>query len=86
MDKEITVEGNTVSHADGVKCPRCWHWHMADLNFENLCNKCVGIILENFPTHESVAGIMENLKSRGLTPQENPENKPTTNDQLEEQK
>lgn len=77
-----------VAHADGVKCPRCWHWHMADLNFghtpedivadpklasEHLCNKCVGIILEHFPHHASVPFILDNLKARGINWVDNPE-------------
>ena len=77
-----------VAHADGVKCPRCWHWHMADLNFghtpedivadpklasEHLCNKCVGIILEHFPHHASVPFILDNLKARGIKWTDNPE-------------
>lgn len=61
-----------IKKAEDVKCPRCWHVHEASLNFDNLCNKCVNIILTDFPNHPSVPFIQENLKQRGLAPQDNP--------------
>ena len=67
MENEIEV-----THASGVKCPRCWHWHAADLNFDNLCNRCVQIILTDFPNHESAARILQNLSERGLSAGKNP--------------
>ena len=53
-----------------VKCPRCWHMSHS-LNFDNLCNHCVAVILEDFPEHASVPHIKQNLKDRGLEPTEN---------------
>ena len=53
------------------KCPRCWHWTHT-LNFDDLCNRCVAIILEDFPQHESVPHILANLSARGLKPDDNP--------------
>ncbi len=59
-----------VSH---VKCARCFRYHLANLNYDCLCNRCINIILNHFPQHASVPFILNNLKSRGLTPQDNPE-------------
>lgn len=35
-----------VAHADGEKCPRCWNWHTVRGNPQNLCDRCIGNILE----------------------------------------
>lgn len=55
-----------------VKCPRCYHWSYS-VNFDNLCNKCVALILRVYPDIESAEKIRENLEIRGLTEQDNPE-------------
>jgi len=47
-----------------VKCPRCYHHHAVIWNFDNLCDRCQSIILENFPTHESVPFIKEALRKQ----------------------
>lgn len=68
-----------------VKCPRCLHYHYQSLNFghevghekygkECLCNRCIKILIENWPDHPSVYHIIENLESRGLSVEDNPEN------------
>lgn len=49
-----------------VKCPRCYHHHMASLNFDGLCNVCVEFLLKHFPDHASIPFIKENLEKRGL--------------------
>ena len=64
----------TVTHcreSGRKKCPRCWHWTHT-LNFDDLCNMCVGIILDDYPTHESAPFILANLKARGVEPAANP--------------
>ena len=82
MTNQIRIEKHP-----GVKCPRCWHHHYATENFgytpeeiaadpkladEHLCNSCLWTILCEHPNHPSVPHILENLKQRGLTPQEIP--------------
>lgn len=32
-----------VKHAEGAKCPRCWHWDITD-NSDNLCSRCQRIL------------------------------------------
>ncbi|MBA3953762.1 isoleucine--tRNA ligase [Candidatus Dependentiae bacterium] len=32
-----------VSHAEGVKCPRCWQWSITS-NVDNLCERCACIV------------------------------------------
>ena len=68
------LPSSTVTHcreSGRKKCPRCWHWTHT-LNFEDLCNMCVGIILDDYPTHESAPFILANLKARGVDPAANP--------------
>ena len=60
-----------IEKASGVKCPRCWNY-TPSCNYDNLCNRCVAVILEGFPNHPSHAKILENLELRGLTPEQNP--------------
>ncbi len=40
---------------------------------EKLCNRCVAIICKYFPKKEAGIAVLENLASRGMTPQDNPE-------------
>ena len=61
-----------ISKADGVKCPRCYHYSHS-MNFDCLCNRCVAIICKYHKEHESYAGIMENLELRGLSQEDNPQ-------------
>ena len=62
----------TVKHADGVKCPRCYHWSHSMLP-DGLCNRCVVILEKFFPSHEATVAVKRSLAERGLTPQDNPE-------------
>lgn len=32
-----------VAHADGVKCPRCWHWTQGGQE-DGLCTRCAGVL------------------------------------------
>lgn len=61
-----------VAKAPGEKCPRCWMYRYT-MNFDNLCNKCVAVILKDHPDHPSVPYILADLKQRGLTKEDNPE-------------
>lgn len=53
------------------KCPRCRRITYS-INYDYLCNRCVAVIVEFYPTHESVSQILENLKQRGLDITNNP--------------
>jgi ribosomal protein S27AE len=57
------------------ECPRCWRY-TDTVNFDNLCNRCVDVILAEHPDHPSVKLILQNLTERGLTPEDNPERDP----------
>lgn len=40
------------------KCPRCRHYTKDGMNnFDNLCDRCVNVLIDNFPEHESVNHI-----------------------------
>ena len=51
MGLEIKVE-----HADGAKCPRCWHYHTVQGNPQGLCDRCIINILEGLP-HWVATGV-----------------------------
>ena len=74
MTKEFTI-----SKHDGVKCPRCWHYHYVTDNFghlpeeilanpsladEHLCDNCQSTILKDFPNHSSVPHIKKHLQEQ----------------------
>lgn len=46
------------------KCPRCFKFHRILENFEGLCDRCVEVILEWFPAHESVPSIKVALQKQ----------------------
>lgn len=66
------VERMDVAHPGSVKCPRCRVWGYWDLNYDNLCNRCVLIIVTEFKEHASVPHILQNLADRGLDIKDNP--------------
>jgi hypothetical protein len=33
-----------VKHADGVKCPRCWHYHTVIGNPQDVCDRCLLLV------------------------------------------
>ncbi|HEX4646284.1 MAG TPA: zinc finger domain-containing protein, partial [Verrucomicrobiae bacterium] len=42
-----------VSHADGQKCERCWHWETdvgSDPEHPTICARCVAAVKENLKT------------------------------------
>lgn len=57
-----------------LKCPRCAKWTYT-LNYSNLCNRCVDVLLFHHKEHESIPFILDNLNLRGLKPEDNPERK-----------
>ena len=50
-----------IEKADGVKCPRCWHYHVIAANHDHLCDRCIMVILEDYPGSETAAAIKANL-------------------------
>lgn len=47
-----------------AKCPRCKIFTKEGLsNFDGLCNKCVDVLLNEYPDHESVPLIKEYASS-----------------------
>ena len=52
--KVVSLVGS-LQHA---KCPRCWHYTKDGLNnYDNLCDRCVKILCDNFSDHVSVHHI-----------------------------
>jgi hypothetical protein len=65
-DELAGVRVTPVSEDTGhVKCPRCWHYtHVGLFNFDGLCDRCCGVILDNYPDHWSVPGIRAKQKEQ----------------------
>lgn len=55
------------------KCPRCRIYSYSDLNYHYLCNRCMAVIVNDYPDDPSVPHIMKNLNERGLNMKDNPE-------------
>lgn len=47
-----------------TKCPRCWHFHAVRLNYEGLCDRCCKVLIEDWPNHESVPGIVASREAQ----------------------
>lgn len=59
----FTIDGNvvhaSVGKAAGVKCPRCGHYHRVEDNFDNLCDRCCHVLIEDHPDFWAVPHIKE---------------------------
>lgn len=44
-DNELRGFAVSVSHAEGAKCPRCWHWS-DDRHEDNLCTRCIKVLTQ----------------------------------------
>jgi len=49
---------------DYCQCPRCWKFHHVFENFDSLCDRCINVILDDFPNHESVPFIKVALEKQ----------------------
>ncbi len=58
---ELVVQA---TRAAGAKCPRCGLFHLMALNFDNLCDRCCHVLVDDFPDHESVPGIKESYAAQ----------------------
>jgi len=47
----------TASVAQGIKCPRCWHYHGVRENHDGLCDRCCLVMMQDFPQHEETPAI-----------------------------
>lgn len=56
--ESLGVEVVTCASRGKSPCPRCKKWTF-DENYDNLCNRCVGVLLQEFPEHPSSKMIME---------------------------
>jgi hypothetical protein len=55
-------DGSTINNGEVAKCSRCRRWRTECLsNYDNLCDRCVQALLEDFPNHESIPFILENI-------------------------
>lgn len=55
----VTATVTSMASEGAVMCPRCRIWHFVSDNYDRLCDRCCDVILEVYPTHESVSGILE---------------------------
>jgi hypothetical protein len=44
-----------------TRCPRCKRYHDIIDNYDNLCDRCVTALINDFPNHESVPHIKANI-------------------------
>lgn len=51
---EVNVKVTT-----GVKCPRCWCYHYLKDTFDNLCDRCTNIMINDYPDHQLTTTIKE---------------------------
>lgn len=54
-----------------VRCPRCWRWQPSRANYEGICDRCIGVLLEDHPTHPvtlelKARAVMKTLALEGL--------------------
>lgn len=70
--QQATVTVTPAANVEGMhKCPRCWHWHTIQRNYDNLCDRCCKVLVEDFPDHESVPHIRAAMAAwRVETPEE----------------
>ena len=59
--------------ADMVQCRRCWNYHWDKGAHDNLCHRCVVVMLTTWPDHEETAAIRVSVDNhqylaRALTP------------------
>jgi hypothetical protein len=46
----------------GVECPRCYCIHTFKMNYDNLCDMCCYILIDDYPNHISIPFIKEAYK------------------------
>lgn len=65
---EKEYEGVMVFYArdtiDNIKCPRCKRYHVILDNYDNLCDRCIVALVNDFPDHESVPFILKSIKEQ----------------------
>ena len=61
--REILV---AVTASDGIKCPRCWHYHHIADNHDGLCDRCCLTMMADFPSHEETAAIREKWEAQKM--------------------
>jgi len=54
----------TVTPSDGLKCPRCWHYHYVRENHDNLCDRCCLVMMSDFPDHAETPAITEKWQAQ----------------------
>lgn len=58
MKPEISVTVVRMDSLGAYKCPRCRMYTFCE-NYDNLCNRCVDVLVSEFPDHPSVAEILK---------------------------
>jgi hypothetical protein len=59
-----------VTRTKGLKCPRCYKYTHS-MNYDDLCNRCVHIMITEYSNHPKTTLIIQDLDSRGLKPEDN---------------
>ena len=54
----INVEVTRCENLGMCKCPRCFIWGYQE-NYDNLCDRCVDVLLFSYPNHFTVVEILK---------------------------
>ena len=64
FNKPLFIQVESANNGRNVKCPRCWRWHGVIENYDDLCDRCQLVILEDHPDFEAVPFILESLQKQ----------------------
>jgi len=62
----MTVATVSVTPSQGLKCPRCWHYHYVRENHDDLCDRCCLVMITGFPDHPETPAIREKWEAQRL--------------------
>lgn len=53
-----------VTRSEGVKCPRCWHYHGVRENHDSLCDRCCLVLIDRFPDFDETPKVKASLEAQ----------------------
>jgi hypothetical protein len=60
---KVTVTVKSMAEIPGSsKCQQRGHWHTIQRNYDDLCDRCCKVLVNDFPDHPSVPHIKHALK------------------------
>jgi isoleucyl-tRNA synthetase len=70
----VTAE-SIKSNENYTQCPRCWFYHSIEFfppNYDNLCDRCCRVMVQEYPDHPSVPKMKELLHTHNQLRKESP--------------